>query len=102
MTDGIMRWSSKLAERTRFETWIFKVECQSSVTPRFSRESDKGTDAQPTFIKAGKKKERDLDFRPKDTIIASVLLRFSLSLFSIIQDLMSSIHFCIERKRSGI
>ena len=67
-------------------------------------ESDKGTDAQPTVIKSGKERERerDLDFRPEDTIIASVLSSFSLSLFNVIQDLMSSIHFCIERKRSGI
>ena len=48
------------------------------------------------------KRERDLDFRPEDTIIASILSSFSLSLFNVIQDLMSSIHFCIERKRSGI
>ena len=53
-------------------------------------------------IKSGKEKERDLDFRPEDRIIASVLSSFSLSLFNIIQDFMSSIHFCIERKRSGI
>ena len=65
-------------------------------------ESDKGTDAQPTVIKSGKKIERDLDFPPEDTIIASVLSSFSISLFNLIQDLMSSIHFCIERKRSGI
>ena len=66
-------------------------------------ESDKGTDAQPTVIKPGKeKKERDLEFRPKDTIIASVLLSFSLSLLNVIQDLMSPVHFCIEKKRSGI
>ena len=63
----------------------------------------KGTDAQPTVIKSWKEKERDLDFRPENTIIASVLSSFSLSLFNVIQDLMSSIHFCIiERKRSGI
>ena len=86
----LMRRSSKLAERTRLETWVLKAKWQSSVTPRFLKESDKGTDA------------RDLDFRPEDTIIASVLSSFSLSLLNVIQDLMSSIHFCIERKRSGI
>ena len=84
------------------ETWVFIVKWQSSVTPRFLTESDKGTDAQPTVIKSGKEKERDLDFRPEDTIIASVLSSFSLSLFNVIQDLKSSAHFCIERKRSGI
>ena len=44
------------------------------------------------------KRERELDFRPEDTIIASVLSSFSLSLFSAIQDLMSSIYFCIEEE----
>ena len=97
-----MRRSSKLAEHTRLETWVFTVKWQSSVTPKFLTESDKETDAQPTAIKSGKWKERDLDFRPEDMIIASVLSLLSLSLFNIIQDLMSSIHFCIERKRSGI
>ena len=99
-----MRQSLKLAERTRLETWVFMVKCQSSVTvkPRFLTESDKGTDELPTVIESGKEKERDLDFRPDDTITPSVFSSFSLSLFSVIQDLMSSIHFCIERKRSGI
>ena len=82
------------------ETWVFIVKGQSNVTPRFFTESDKGTDAQPTVIMSGKEKERDLDFRPEDTIIASVLSSFSL--FNVIQDLMSLIHFCIERKRSEI
>ena len=77
------------------------VKWKSSATPRFFRESDKGTDTQPTPIKSEKEKERDLDFPPEDTIIATVLSSFSLSLFNIIQDLMS-IYFCIERKRSGI
>ena len=84
------------------ETRVFMVKWQSSVTPRFLTESDKGPDAQLTVIKSGKEKERDLDFRPEDTVIASVLSSFDLSLFNVIQDLMSSIHFCIERKRSGI
>ena len=39
------------------------------------------------------KRERDLDFRPEDTIIASILSSFSLSLFNVVQDLMPSIHF---------
>ena len=68
----------------------------------FLTECDKGTDEQPTVVKSGKEKERDLDFRPEHTIIASVFSSFSLSLFNVIQDLMSSIHFCLERKRSGI
>ena len=79
-----MRRSSKLAEHTRLETQVFKVKLQSSVTPRFLTESDKGTNAQPTVIKSGKEKERGLDFRPEDTIIASVLSSFSLSLFNVI------------------
>ena len=97
-----MRRSLKLAELTKLETWVFMVKWQPSVTPRFLTESDKGTDAQPTVIKSGNEKERDLDFRPEIAIIASVLSSFSLSLFNVIQDLMSSIHFCRERKRSGV
>ena len=97
-----MRRSSNLAERIRLETWGFIVKWQSNVTPRFLTESDKETDAQLTVIKSGKEKERDLDFRPKDMSTASVFLSFSLSLFNVIKDLMSPIHFCIERKRSGI
>ena len=84
------------------ETWVSIIKWQSSVTPKFLTESDKATDASPTVIESWKDKERDLDFRPKDTIIASVLLSFSLSLFGVVQDLMSAIHFSIERKRSGI
>ena len=85
------------------KTWVFIVKWQSNVTPRFLTESDKGLiDAQPTVIKSGKETERNLDFRLEDTIVASVLSSFSLSLFNVIQDLMSSIHFYIERKRSGI
>ena len=80
----------------------FQVKWQSNVTPRFLTESYKGTDALPTVIESEKEKERDLDFPPEDTVIVSVLLLFSLSLFSVIQDLMSSILFCIEKKRSGI
>ena len=87
-----MRRSSKLAERTRLETWVFIVKWQPDVTPRFLTESNTGTDAQPTVIKSGKGKERDLDFRPEDTIISSVLSSFSLNVFNIIQDLMQSIH----------
>ena len=55
------------------ETWVFIVKWQSDIKPRFLTESDKGTDAQPTAIKSGKEKEGDLDFRPEDTIIGSVL-----------------------------
>ena len=80
-------------------TWRW---ARGDVTSRFLTESDKGTDTQPTVIKSGKETERNLDFRLEDTIVASVLSSFSLSLFNVIQDLMSSIHFYIERKRSGI
>jgi len=40
------------------------------------------TDAQPIVIESGMEAERNQDFLPEDTIIASVL---SLSLFSVIQ-----------------
>ena len=77
------------------------VKWQSCIIPRFLTESNKGTDELPTVTESAKERERDLDFLLKDTIIASVLWSFSLSLFTDIQDLMSSVHFCIERKRSG-
>ena len=77
------------------DTWVFKVKCQLSVTPRFLTESDTTYNYK---VWEGKR-ERDLDFRPEDAIIASVLSSFSLSLFNVIQELMSSIYFCIERKR---
>ena len=64
------------------ETWVFIVKWQSNATPRFLTESDKGTDAQPTVIKSGKEKERDLDFRPEDTIIASVLSSFRFNVIN--------------------
>ena len=70
------------------ETWVFSVKWQSNVTSRFLTESDKGTDAQPTVIKSAKEKERDLDFRPEDTITASVLSSFSLSLFNAINTIL--------------
>ena len=56
----LMRRSSKLGERTRLETWVFIVKWQPNVTSRFLTESDKGTDAQPTVIKSGKEKEREI------------------------------------------
>ena len=47
--------------------------------------------------------ERDfLEFLLEDIIIASVLSSLSLSLFTVIQVLTSSVHFCMERRRSGI
>ena len=60
------------------------VKWQSSATPRFltDAESDMGTDALPMVIESGMEAERDQDFLPEDTIIASVL---SLSLFTVIQ-----------------
>ena len=59
MSDGTNATEFKLAERTRLETWVFMVKWQSSVTPRFLIESDKGTEAQPTAIKSGKEKKRE-------------------------------------------
>ena len=41
-------------------------------------------------------RERDLDFLPEEKIIPSVFS--SLSLFTVILVLTSSIHFCVERK----
>ena len=69
----LMRRSSKLAERTKLETWVFIVKWQSDIKPRFLTESDKGTDAQPTDTKSGKENERDLHFLPEDTILSRVV-----------------------------
>ena len=66
------------------------VKWQSSVTPKFLTESDKRTDALPTVVESGKK-NRNLDF----------LLGDKSLVVSVMQNLTSSIHFCIE-KRSGI
>ena len=55
----------------------------------------------PVVIESGKKIEREADFVPEDTIIASVLPSFALSLFTIIQVLTSSLFFGMER-RCGI
>ena len=74
------------------------IKCNTKVLDRVRQ----GNRCTTYSYKVWGKKERDLDFRPEDTIIASVLSSFSLSLFHVIQNLMSSIHFCIERKRSGI
>ena len=94
----------KMADRTNateHTDWRhgFSWSSGSQVSHQFLTEPDKGTDALPTVIESGKGKERDLDFLPEEKIIASVLSSFSLSLFNVIQDLMSSIHFSIERKR---
>ena len=53
----------------------------------------------PIVTESGKKIEREADFVPEDTIIASVLPSFTLSLFTVIQVLTSSILFRIERRR---
>ena len=95
-----MPWSSKLAERARFEMWLFMVKGQSSVTPRFSTEPNMGRGALTTVIESGKEDERDLDFHQRIQSLHSVLSWSSLSLFSVIHILTSSIHFCVER-RSG-
>ena len=60
-----------------------------------------GTDALHIGI-AGEEEERDLDFLPKDTIIALALSLLSLSLFTDIHALTSLIGFYMERMRSGI
>ena len=65
-------------------------------------ESDMGTDALPIVIDSGKEEERGLDFLPQDIIIDSVLSPLGLSLFTAIEILTSSVHFCMERRRSGI
>ena len=47
---------------------------------------------------SGEEEERGLDSLPEDTIVASVLSSLNLSLFTVIQVLMSSVHFCKERR----
>ena len=54
----LMWQTSKWAEHTRLETWVFMVKWQSNVAPWFLTESDKGTDAPPTVIVWEGKRER--------------------------------------------
>ena len=69
----LMWRSSKLAECTRLEMWIFMVKRQSSVTPRFL------TVRHGKWYTAYRVWEGlDLDFIPKDTITALVLSSLSL------------------------
>ena len=60
------------------------VKCQSSVTPRCLIQSDMGTDAL-SRLDSVKEEERDLDFVPENTIIASVLSLSSISLSFVTQ-----------------
>ena len=57
-----------------------------------------------TVIESGKEDDRDLDFLPQYIIIASVtaLSSLSLNLFTLIQILTPSVHFCMGRRRSGV
>ena len=96
-----MQRSSKLSKQTRLETGFHgqvAIKCNTKVLDR----ARQWNDVLPTVIESGKEKERALDFRADDTIVALDFSSFSLSLLSAIQNLMSSIHFCTERKRSGI
>ena len=40
----------------------------------------------------GKEEQRNVDFLPEDTVIASVLLLLSLNIFTVIQVSLSSMH----------
>lgn len=60
---------------------------------KFLTETDKGTDALPTVMESEKEEERDLDSRPENTNIASVLSSLGLSLFTVTQALTSSVHW---------
>ena len=54
------------------------VKWQSSVTPRFLTESDKATDAPPTLIESGKKKEIWIFYPRRRSLLQScrTLLKF--------------------------
>ena len=54
-----MRRSSKLAERTRWESRVFTVKLHSSLIPRFLTESDEGADALATVKESAKEEERE-------------------------------------------
>ena len=73
-----MQRSSNLAERNRLEMYFpgqMPIRCKTQ-----------GFDRCTTIVKeCGKEGERDLDFLPEDTIIASVLSLSSISLFSVTQ-----------------
>ena len=53
-----------------------------------THESDMGADVLPIAIESGEEEERDLDFLPEDTIIASVLASLRLGLFTVISTLL--------------
>ena len=95
MTDETNATEFKVSYAYQIGGMGFIVKWQSSVTPMFLtvRQGNRCTTYNYKVWEG--KRERDLYFRPEDTIIASVLSSFSLSLLSVIQDLMSSIHFCI-------
>ena len=67
------------------------------VTPGFMTESDMGTDTLPIVIESGKEEDRGprLCTRRYNHCFYLVAVEFNLSLFTVIQVLTSSIHFCI-------
>ena len=103
MTDGTNATEFNVSWAYQIEDMDFRcqmaVKCNTKVLDRV-RHGNRCTTYSYKVWEG--KRERDLDFWPEDMIIASVLSSFSLSLFNVSQDFMSSIHFCIERKRSGI
>ena len=68
------------------------IKCNTKVSDRV-RHGIRGSSSE-----SGEEEERGLDSLPEDTIVASVLSSLNLSLFTVIQVLMSSVHFCKERR----
>ena len=73
-----MRRSSKLAERTRLDTWVFMVNWQSSVTPRFVDRVTQGNRCTTYSCLGRKKREIGLSTRGCDhcfSLVVIVVLR---------------------------
>ena len=91
-----MRLSSNLAERTRLEMRVFMVKWRSGCNTKVSDRVRHGNTC--SSLESVEEEEMGLDSLPEDTIVASVLSSLNLSLFTVIHVLMSSVHFCKERR----
>ena len=65
---------------------------ESRMNPRFLAESEKGTLWQPRVIESGREMAAGFDEEKKEKRRASVLSSLSLSWFSVIRALISSVH----------
>ena len=97
----LMQQSSKLDERTRLETWVFMVKCNTRVLDSHTGNRCNSYSHCYRVLDLGRKKREIWTFCPRIWSLLQSCCHLVLSLFSVIQDLMSSVHFCMERNRSG-